>query len=77
MDWKDVTKLQKRELIIKAVSELYDTVEEDGVSTITLNLNFNPYNWGHKLNVDYQIGYPTENENTNEPISQRVYDISR
>ena len=77
MNWKDVTKLQKRELIIKAVSELYDTVEEHGVSTITLNLNFNPYNWGHKLNVDYQIGYPTENENTNEPISQRVYDISR
>jgi hypothetical protein len=77
MNWKDVTKLQKRELIIKAVSELYDTVEEDGVSTITLNLNFNPYNFGHKLNVDYQIGYPTENENTNEPISQRLYDISR
>jgi len=77
MNWKDVTKLQKRELIIKAVSELYDTVEENGVSTITLNLNFNPYNFGHKLNVDYQIGYPTENENTNEPISQRLYDISR
>jgi hypothetical protein len=77
MNWKDVTKLQKRELIIKAVSELYDTVEENGVSTITLNLNFNPYNFGHKLNVDYQIGYPTENENTNEPVSKRVYDISR
>jgi hypothetical protein len=77
MNWKDVTKLQKRELIIKAVSELYDAVEEDGVSTITLNLNFNPYNLGHKLNVDYQIGYPTENENTNEPVSKRFYDISR
>jgi hypothetical protein len=77
MNWEDVTKLQKRELIIKAVSELYDAAEEEGVSTIMLNLNFNPYNFGHKLNVDYQIGYPTENENTNEPISQRLYDISR
>lgn len=67
MDWKDVTKLQKRELIIKAVSELYDVAEKDGVSTLTLNLNFNPYNWGHKINVDYQIGYPTENDK--EPIS--------
>jgi hypothetical protein len=62
MDWKDVTKLQKRELIIKAVSELYDAAEKDGVSTLTLNLNFNPYNWGHKINVDYQINYPKEND---------------
>ena len=62
MDWKDVTKLQKRELIIKAVSDLYDAAEKDGVSTITLKLNFNPYNWGDKLNVDYQIGYPKEND---------------
>lgn len=62
MDWKDVTKLQKRELIIKAVSELYDAAEKDGVSTITLNMNFNPYNWGHKIDVDYQIGYPKEND---------------
>jgi hypothetical protein len=62
MKWQDVTKLQKRELIIKAVSDLYDSVEDDGVSTITLNLNFNPFNFGHKLNVDYQIGYPKEND---------------
>ena len=62
MDWKDVTKLQKRELIIKAVSELYDAAEKDGVSTLTLNLNFNPYNWGHTLNTEYQIGYPKEND---------------
>jgi hypothetical protein len=62
MDLKDVTKLQKRELIIKAVSELYDAAEKDGVSTITLNMNFNPYNWGHKIDVDYQIGYPKEND---------------
>jgi hypothetical protein len=75
MDLKDVTKLQKRELIIKAVSDLYDSVEDDGVSTITLNLNFNPYNWGHKLDVDYQIGYPKENDK--EPVSERFYEISR
>lgn len=62
MDWKGVTKLQKRELIIKAVSELYDAAEKDGVSTLTLNLNFNPYNWGHTLNIEYQIGYPKEND---------------
>jgi hypothetical protein len=62
MDWKDVTKLQKRELIIKTVSELYDAAEKDGVSTITLNMNFNPYNWGHKIDVDYQIGYPKKND---------------
>lgn len=77
MNWKDVTKLQKRELIIKAVEELYDNIEADGISTITLNLNFNPYNFGHKLEIDYQIGYPKEDETTNEPISKRVYDISR
>lgn len=75
MDLKDVTKLQKRELIIKAVSDLYDSVENDGVSTITLNLNFNPYNWGHKLDVDYQIGYPKENDK--EPLPERFYEISR
>jgi hypothetical protein len=62
MDLKDVTKLQKRELIIKAVSDLYDAAESNGVSTIMLNLNFNPYNWGHKIDVDYQIGYPTKND---------------
>jgi hypothetical protein len=62
MKWQDVTKLQKRELIIKAVSDLYDSAEEEGVSTITLNLNFNPYNWGHKINTDFQIGYPIQND---------------
>jgi hypothetical protein len=75
MKWQDVTKLQRRELIIKAVSDLYDSVENDGVSTITLNLNFNPYNWGHKLDVDYQIGYPKENDK--EPLPERFYEISR
>ena len=62
MDLKDVTKLQKRELIIKAVSDLYDAAENNGVSTITLSLNFNPYNWGHKIDLDYQIDYPTKND---------------
>jgi hypothetical protein len=75
MKWQEVTKLQKRELIIKAVSDLYDSVEEEGVSTITLNLNFNPYNWGHKLDVKYQIGYPKENDK--EPITERFYEIPR
>lgn len=77
MNWKDVTKLQKRELILKAVDELYESVDKDGISTITLNLNFNPYNFGNKIEIDYQIGYPKENETTYEPISKRVHDISR
>lgn len=64
MQWQEVTKLQKREQIIKAVSDLYEAAEKEGVSVITLKLNFNPYNWGHKLHIDYQIGYPKEDETT-------------
>lgn len=74
---ENVTELHKRELILKAVEELYTTIEEDGISTTTLSLNFNPYNWGYKINTTYQSGYPKEKDDEYKPISKRVYDVSR
>lgn len=45
----------RRKLILKSVEELYDKCEDENLSTITLKINFNPYNMGHKMESTYMI----------------------
>ena len=39
--------------VSKAIEDLYENIKEDGLSTITLEINFNPYNIGYKINKKY------------------------
>ena len=59
---KDIKRSQ-RSMLLKALEDLYNNIEEEGLSTLTLYLNYNPYNMGHKLTKEYQIGYE-RNKNT-------------
>lgn len=43
----------RKNTVLKAVADLYENVKEDGLSTITLEINFNPYNIGYKINKTY------------------------
>jgi hypothetical protein len=43
----------RKNTVLKAVADLYENVKEDGLSTITLEINFNPYNIGYKINKKY------------------------
>ena len=56
-------KRAQRKMLLKALEDLYNNIEEEGLSTLTLYLNYNPYNMGHKLTKEYQIGYE-RNKNT-------------
>jgi hypothetical protein len=57
MTVQDIKKAQ-RAMVIKAIDELYDCVLEDNLSTLTLELNYNPYNMGHKISkTHHTIGY--------------------
>ena len=57
MDIKDIKRAQ-RDMVMKAIDELYDCVLEDDLSTLTLELNYNPYNMGHKITkTHHAIGY--------------------
>ena len=65
MDIKDIKKAQ-RAMVIKAIDELYDCVLEDDLSTLTLTLNYNPYNMGHKIikthhTISYEEQFPSQN----------------
>lgn len=45
-------------MLVKALDDFYDQCENDDLSTLTLELNYNPYNMGHKITTTYQnIGY--------------------
>jgi hypothetical protein len=71
MDIKDIKQAQ-RAMVMKAIDELYDCVLEDDLSTLTLELNYNPYNMGHKITkthhtISYAEQYP--NSNNGEPNS--------
>ena len=53
-------------MLIKAIADLYEQCEDDTLSTLTLELNYNPYNMGHKITkTQHAIGYaerfPTQN----------------
>jgi hypothetical protein len=43
----------RKNTILKGVADLYENVKEDGLSTITLTINLNPYNIGYKINKTY------------------------
>jgi hypothetical protein len=43
----------RKNTVLKAVADLYENVKEDGLSTITLKINLNPYNIGYKINKTY------------------------
>lgn len=53
---RDLKRAQLR-MLLKALQEFYDTCEEKGLSTLTLEVNYNPYNMGHKISKTYQSGY--------------------
>jgi hypothetical protein len=57
MNAKEIKSAQ-RQMLIKAIADLYEQCENDNLSTLTLELNYNPYNMGHKITTTYQnIGY--------------------
>ena len=43
----------RKKNVSKAIEDLLENVKEDGLSTITLTINFNPYNIGYKINKTY------------------------
>ncbi len=57
MDYKDIKRAQ-RQMLLKAIADLYEQCEDDNLSTLTLELNYNPYNMGHKITkTHHTIGY--------------------
>ncbi len=66
MTAKDIKRAQ-RAMVMKAIDELYDCVLEDNLSTLTLELNYNPYNMGHKITKTHHvIGYEERYPNTSD-----------
>ena len=52
-------------MLIKAIADLYEQCEDDTLSTLTLELNYNPYNMGHKITkTQHAIGYEERYPNT-------------
>ena len=39
--------------VSKAIEDLHKNIKEGDLSTITLEINFNPYNIGYKINKKY------------------------
>ena len=57
MTYKDIKRAQ-RQMLIKAIADLYEQCEDDNLSVLTLELNYNPYNMGHKIIKTHNtIGY--------------------
>ncbi len=57
MDYKDIKRAQ-RQMLLKAIADLYEQCEDDNLSTLTLELYYNPYNMGHKITkTHHTIGY--------------------
>jgi hypothetical protein len=64
MTYKEVKRAQRR-MLIKALDDFYDQCENDDLSTLTLELNYNPYNMGHKIKTTYHtIGYAERYSNS-------------
>ena len=64
MNIKDIKRAQ-RAMVMKAIDELYDCVLEDDLSTLTLELNYNPYSMGHKITkthhtISYEERFPSK-----------------
>jgi hypothetical protein len=65
-------KSSQRQMLIKALADLYEQCEDDTLSTLTLELNYNPYNMGHKIiTTHHTIGYAERypNSDNGEPNS--------
>lgn len=65
-------KLAQRKMIMEALDDLYIKCDSDDLSTLTLKLNFNPYNMGHKIttthhNIGYAKQYPNPNDGESNP----------
>lgn len=58
-------KAAKRAIILKGVADLYEQVEEDGIGLISLDMNFNEYSMGYKIEKSYKVGYKKEENNSN------------
>ena len=57
MDAKEIKSAQ-RQMLIKALADLYEQCEDNTLSTLTLEINYNPYNMGHKITTTHHtIGY--------------------
>jgi len=58
-------KSAQRQMLIEALADLYEQCEDDTLSTLTLELNYNPYNMGHKIiTTHHTIGYEERYPNT-------------
>ncbi len=71
MDIQEIKSAQ-RQMLIKALADLYEQCEDDTLSTLTLELNYNPYNMGHKITTTHHtIGYAERypNSDNGEPNS--------
>jgi len=63
MTYKEVKRAQRR-MLLKALDDLYAQCEDEDLSTLTLELNYNPYNMGHKITTTYHtIGYAERYQN--------------
>lgn len=59
-------KTSQRQMLMKAIADLYEQCEDDTLSTLTLELNYNPYNMGHKITkTHHAIGYEERYPNPN------------
>ena len=71
MTYKEVKRAQRR-MLLKALDDLYMQCEDDDLSTLTLEINYNPYNMGHKIiTTHHTIGYAERypNSDNGEPNS--------
>ena len=65
MDAQEIKSAQ-RQMLIKAIADLYEQCEDDTLSTLKLELNYNPYNMGHKITTTHHtIGYAERYSNPN------------
>ena len=56
-------KSAQRQMLIEALADLYEQCEDDTLSILTLEINYNPYNMGHKITkthhaISYEERYP-------------------
>jgi hypothetical protein len=64
MDIQEI-KSSQRQMLIKAIADLYEQCEDDTLSTLTLEINYNPYNMGYKITKTHHTrGYEERYPNT-------------
>ena len=53
IEYLEALEKSRKKNVSKAIEELTENAKEEGLSTITLTINFNPYNIGYKINKTY------------------------